>query len=368
MLPDFTAILAQFAISGRLLEAYPYGSGHINDTYLAQLHPTEPGKPSVVYVLQRINQQVFKRPELVMRNIELVTAHLRSKIMAAGGDPRRETLTLIPTRSGASFYRTPGGDYWRAYQQIPGAQTYQQATQPLHYYSAARAFGRFQQLLSDFPVEQLGETIPDFHNTPKRFAAFRQAIERDAAGRSASVGSEIAFACQRQDLAQALTDPWSAGELATRVTHNDTKFDNVMIDDQTGAGVCVIDLDTVMPGLSLFDFGDLVRSAANPAAEDEPDLTKVTFDLVRFDLLARGFLEETRGALAPAEIDRLALAARVITFEQGLRFLTDHLNGDVYYKIQRANHNLERARTQFKLVEEMEGCFQEMEAIIGRYR
>lgn len=366
MSDDFVGVLEHFQFTGDFLDSALYPLGHINDTY--SLRFVEADGTFRRYVLQRINHHVFQDPERLMQNIEKVTAHLRRKVIAAGGDPRREVLTLVPTTDGRAFYKTPDGNYWRAYVFIDGAQTYEKAQTPEHFYSAARAFARFQQLLSDFPAEQLYETIPDFHNTPKRFAAFVQALERDAMNRARSVKAEIAFVEKRAADVSVLVDLLARGQLPERVTHNDTKFNNVMIDDETGEGICVVDLDTVMPGLALYDFGDAVRSAANSAAEDERDLSKVWFDLGVFDHLARGYLDIARDFLTPTEVDYLPFAAWLMTFECGMRFLTDHLNGDVYFKVHRENHNLDRCRTQFKMVADMEKQFDRMEAIVRKYR
>ncbi|HID87303.1 MAG TPA: aminoglycoside phosphotransferase family protein [Anaerolineae bacterium] len=329
--PDFAEIIQHFEFEGDFLGASPYGFGHINDTYAAYFRKAKGAVHR--YILQRINTEVFKKPEELMENIERVTTHLRKKIIAAGGDPERETLNLIPTVEGKTFHRTPDGDYWRAYVFIEGARTYEIVENLDHVYNASRAFGKFQKLLSDFPAEQLHETIPNFHHTRKRFEAFVEAVERDVKNRARFVRAEIEFVEKRAEDTSVLIDLLEQGKLPERVTHNDTKFNNVMIDDQTGEGVCVIDLDTVMPGLTLYDFGDSVRSGANPAAEDERDLSKVCMDLEIFDRLVHGYLDVARDFLTPAEIDLLPFSAKLMTFECGMRFLTDHLNGDVYFKI-----------------------------------
>jgi Ser/Thr protein kinase RdoA (MazF antagonist) len=365
MSADLAVIAGQFRFEGDFLDGGPHGFGHINDTYTVRF-----GQDGATrrYALQRINHDVFRHPEVLMQNIERVIAHLREKIVAAGGDPGREALTLIPTLNGGTLHKTRGGEYWRAYAFIEGAQTFEVPESLFHIYNAARAFGQFQKLLGDFPAEQLYETIPDFHHTGKRFEAFVAAVERDARNRARSVRAEIEFVEQRAEDAWVLVDLLERGELPTRVTHNDTKFNNVMIDEETGEGVCVIDLDTVMPGLSLYDFGDSVRSGANTAAEDEPDLSRVEMSLDVFDRLAHGYLDAARDFLTPTEMDYLSFSARLMTFECGMRFLTDHLNGDVYFKVQRENHNLDRCRTQFKMVRDMEQKFERMEEIVRRYQ
>jgi hypothetical protein len=362
---NFAELVTHFQFAGAFIDAESYGCGHINDTYVAWFAAADGGRRRTI--LQRINHNVFKNPEGVMRNIAAVTGHLRAKIEAAGGDPDRETLTLIPTVDGNTFYKTVDGNYWRGYIFIEGAQTYEKVADMRHLYSAGRAFGRFQQLISDLPAETLYETIPNFHHTPTRLAAFRAAVQQDVQNRARAVADEIAFVEQRAAEAAALTDLLAQGQLPCRVTHNDTKFNNVMIDDRTGEGVCVIDLDTVMPGSALYDFGDTVRSGANSAAEDERDLSRVWMDLAVFDHLAHGYLDAARGFLTPLEVRYLPFSARLMTFECGVRFLTDYLNGDVYFKIHREGHNLDRCRTQFKMVADMEEKAERMERIVEGY-
>jgi hypothetical protein len=365
MKPDFTEIVKHFRFEGDFVGADPYGFGHINDTYATRFDVDGTVRR---YILQRINHGVFKDPERLMENVAAVTAHLGQKILAAGGDPERETLNLIPTTDGGTYYRTAEGDYWRGYIFIEGAQTYEVAENLDHIYNAARAFSRFQQMLSDFPAGQLYETIPDFHHTAKRFQAFVEAVERDVKGRASSARAEIEFVEKRVGDTSVLVELLAQGKLPERVTHNDTKFNNVMIDDETGEGVCVIDLDTVMPGLALYDFGDLVRSGTNPAAEDERDIAKVCMDLTIFDRVAQGYLDAAREFLTPVEVDFLPFSAKLMTFENGMRFLTDHLNGDVYFRIHRENHNLDRCRTQFKMVADMEEKYDQMMRIVNNYR
>ncbi len=358
------AILSNFQIEGRLLEIAPNLSGHINDTYLSRFTT---GRSEQRYVHQRINRQVFKEPDKVMGNIERVTRHARSKILAAGGDPQRETLTLVPTLDGKSFHRTPEGETWRTYINIERASTYDRAENLQQVYSAALAFGHFQKMMSTLPGESLHETIPNFHHTRKRFQAFVKALEDDACNRAKRVQTEIEFILQRAGITGVIVDLLAQGAIPERVTHNDTKLNNVLIDDLTGKGICVIDLDTVMPGSALYDFGDLVRVGACPAAEDENDLGKVRFDMDMFACLAQGYLDAASSFLTPPEIDHLAFAARLITLEQAMRFLGDYLNGDVYYKIHHPGHNLERARTQIKLVTEIEVQLERMQTSIERF-
>jgi hypothetical protein len=353
MNPDFAEIASHFCFHGDLYKVEPLHSGHINDSYAAVFRA--PGDEPHRYLLQRINHHVFHSPERLMQNIERITEHIRTKVLIAGGDPDREALTLVRTVDGGVLHRTPGGDYWRAALFIEGAQTYENARSLGQVHSAAQAFGNFQRMVSDFPAEQLHETIPDFHHTPKRFKAFVQAVQRDAQNRAHAVQAEIQFVEQRATEISVLVDNLEAGILPQRVTHNDTKFNNVMIDDTTGQGICVIDLDTVMPGLSLYDFGDAVRSCANSAAEDEQDLALVTVDLDIFDRLV-------------AEIETLPFSAKLMTLECGMRFLTDHLDGDLYFRIHHPDHNLDRCRTQFEMVRDFEAKLGAMERIVERHR
>lgn len=359
-------ITKHFRFKGEFVEAKPYGCGHINDTYKALFKKAGGGEHH--YIIQRINCNVFKKPQELMENIVSVTGHLRGKIIATGGDPERETLNIIPTVEGKSFYQSENGDYWRAYIFIEKAQTYQTVDDLNHFYNAAKAIGKFQMLVSDFPAAQLHETIPDFHHTRKRFEAFAAAVVRDPANRAKSVRPEIEFVEQRAAETSVLIDLLVQGKLPLRVTHNDTKFNNVMIDDHTGEGICVIDLDTVMPGLSLYDFGDSIRFGANPAAEDERDLSKVIMELKLFEQFTKGYLDSAKDFLTPEEVEYLPFASKIMTFECGMRFLTDHLSGDVYFKIHREGHNLDRARTQFKMVGDMESKFDRMKEIIEKYR
>lgn len=356
--PDLASVVREFQFEGTFLEAGPSGYGHIHDTYAAWFQ-TRLGRRHR-YLLQRINHEVFRDPVALMQNIERVTAHLRQRIAAQGGDPGRQTLTLIPAVDGGTFHRGANGDYWRAYVFIEGARTYEVAENPDQVYQAAHAFGEFQKLLADLPADALHETIPNFHHTPKRFEALLASVERDVANRARSAREEIAFVGQRADQMAVLVDLLAGGQLPARVTHNDTKLNNVMIDDETGEAVCVIDLDTVMPGLVLYDFGDAVRAAANPAAEDERDLAKVVFDLPIFERLVAGYVDSACAFLSPVEASYLAFSARLITLEIGMRFLTDYLDGDIYFKVARDGHNLDRCRTQFKMVRDMEACFDQM--------
>lgn len=343
-----------FAFDGDFVSASSYGSGHINDTYSVIFQHR--GR-STRYLLQRINTRIFRDPLALIGNIERVTVHLASKV-ADKPDRSRRALALIPTRAGDPLFIDPEGEYWRAYHFVECATSYDSIQSEDQAFQAARAFGEFQKMLADLPSPPLHETIPNFHDTPKRMAALESAIARDAAGRVADAGPEIEFALNRKSMTGRLLD---AG-LPLRVTHNDTKINNVLLDDSTGEGTCVIDLDTVMPGLAPYDFGDMVRTATSTASEDERDLTKVNFLLPLFDALSRGYLSAAGGFLTPAERDHLVFAGRLITFEIGVRFLTDYLSGDTYFKVHREGQNLDRCRTQFKLVE----CIEHQENAMNR--
>jgi Ser/Thr protein kinase RdoA (MazF antagonist) len=356
--PDFLNLVKHFNFEGDFIRAEPYGYGHINDTYTVFFKQAD-GKFRK-YILQWINHFVFKHPVGLMKNIEAITDHLRRKVISAGGNPDRETLTLVPTRTGKTYHKTKDGLYWRSYTFIEDALTYQTPASMRHVYNAARAFGNFQKMLDDFPVDRLFDTIPDFHNTPKRYQTFIRAVEMDEHNRASGVRDEIEFVMRRADEMHVVVDLIEQGRLPERVTHNDTKYNNVMIDDLTGESLCVIDLDTVMGGSALYDFGDAIRSISNTAAEDERDLSQVRFSLETFQYYARGYLDATINALTPDEIDHLPFSARLMTLECGIRFLTDYLEGDVYFRTHRENHNLDRCRTQFKLVQEMEENYQEM--------
>jgi Ser/Thr protein kinase RdoA (MazF antagonist) len=360
---DALAIAHEFTLVGDILAATPYGSGHINDTYKVDVQ-SERG-PSR-YVLQRINHKVFLRPDELMSNVERVCAHAFTKLQQAGTpDAERRTLRLIPTRHSKAWHIDPAGNRWRCYHFIEGATGHDVVRSAEQAHAAAKSFGAFQALLADLPGGRLHETIPDFHHTPSRFARFQQALAQDAHGRAAACVPEIAFALARAHEVSVVVDALRDGTLPERVTHNDTKLNNVLLDNITQEGVCVIDLDTVMPGSVLYDFGDLVRTSTSPAAEDEPDLAKVRMQFPMFEALVKGYLETTRGFLTSKEKELLPFAGKLITFEIGLRFLTDWLEGDTYFKIKRPTHNLDRARTQFKLVESIEAQLPAMQALVA---
>lgn len=353
---NFAEVCAKFNID---TEINPYGNGHINDTYLCDSTPR--------YILQRINANVFKNPDEVMGNIYNVTEHLRKKILEAGGDPNRETLTVIRTRDDKNFYKDEEGSFYRMYRFIEKSVSYDTVENPVQLYHAGTAFGKFQKMLDDFPAEKLFETIVDFHNTPVRVKQLEDAISKNAAGRLASVKEEVDFALEYAKYAAKITDAIKDGEVPIRVTHNDTKLNNVLFDDVTGEGVCVIDLDTVMPGSLLYDFGDALRFGASSGVEDETDLDKIWFDLEKFEQFAKGFLSEMSEFLTEKEAELLPVSALILTYECGIRFLADYLNGDTYFKIHKENHNLDRARTQLKLVKDIEGKLDEMTKIVKKY-
>ena len=338
-----------------------YGSGHINDTFLVIV---KDGDAEKKYILQRMNHEIFKDVDGLMNNVSGVTAYLRDIIIKEGGDPERETLNLVPDVNGNLHHIDSIGSHWRVYLFIDEATTYNQVEKIEDFYQSAKAFGHFQNLLAGYPVEKLVETIPAFHDTPKRFETFLQAVEEDICGRAASVQEEIAFVMDRKEELGAVMDLQRAGKMPYRVTHNDTKLNNIMIDDNTGEAVCVIDLDTIMPGASIFDYGDSIRFGANTAAEDETDLSKVTLSLELFEAYTKGFLEGCAGKLTDIEVQMLPMGAKLMTFECGMRFLTDYLQGDTYFKIHKEGHNLDRCRCQFALVKDMEAKWDEMAKIV----
>ena len=362
--PFLARVLDAYSFPATLVGAVRYGQGHINDTYCVLCQGQE--GDCVRFILQGINSAVFPDPEALMENFCGVTSFLRRKILAMGGDPLRETLSIVPTRTGEKCYRDPGGNLWRLMPFVEGTDCFQSAT-PALFEASARAFGRFQYLLRDYPAQTLHETIPDFHNTEARFAKFEAALAADPLGRAAQTQEEIQFVLDRKGDCSVALRAQREGKLPLRVTHNDTKLNNILIDRKTGEGICVIDLDTTMPGLSINDFGDSIRFGANHCAEDERDLSKVHFDLELFEVYTRGFLEGAGGTLTPGELEYLPWGARLMTLECGIRFLTDYLEGDHYFRIHCADQNLYRCRTQFKLVRDMEERFDAMGAIVAKY-
>ena len=335
----------------------PYGNGHINDTFLVS---------SIIgqrYILQRMNTSVFPDPVGLMENIIGVTEHIRSKAERTGGDVARCSLTVVPPLDGGSFFRDSRDDCWRLYNFVEGTITKERVENPTDFYTCAKAFGHFQQMLADYPVEKLSEPISNFHNTPWRYGNLMKAVADDKCRRLANVMPEVEFAKAREAFCQTLENAKADGILPLRVTHNDTKLNNILFDEATESPVCVIDLDTVMPGYSVNDFGDSIRFGANTAAEDETDLSKVSLDLELFELYAKGFIEGCGGRLTKTEIELLPEGAIMMTLECGMRFLTDYLQGDTYFRTARPGHNLDRCRTQMKLIEDMEAVFEQMQVL-----
>ena len=354
-------IIKNFNIDGEYIGYYLSNDGHINNTFVLEF---DDGLGKIKsYLLQLINTNVFKNPDDLMENIVGVTEYLRKIVVDNGGDPERECLNVYFTFDGKPYYRDADGNCWRCYNFITGAHSCQSIDDPETFANAARAFGKFQCLLADYPSETLHETIPNFHNTLSRFADFEKAVSDNIAGRADSVRDEIDFVLARRDDAGVLVKLLEKGKLPLRVTHNDTKLNNVMFDNETDEGICVIDLDTVMPGLSLYDFGDSIRFGANTAAEDEKDLSKVSLSLPLYREYTAGYLSTAGQSLTPTEVEYLPFSAKLMTFECGMRFLTDYLNGDTYFRIAYDDHNLDRCRTQFRLVEDMERKMEDMKAI-----
>ncbi len=351
---------------GEFIDLSKYGNGHINDTFLIRFRQTDGLIKK--YILQRMNHEIFKNPQELMANICNVTSFLRDKIAGRHGDPLRETMNVIGTKDGRSYFQDSIGSYWRAYLFVDDTTSYDMVENAKDFYESALSFGHFQNLLSEFNADSLYETIPNFHNTPVRYQTFLEAVEKDICNRAKEVQPEIRFLKQREQDMKVCMELLKNRELPLRVTHNDTKLNNILIDNKTGKGICVIDLDTVMPGLSIYDYGDSIRFGANTAAEDETNLSKVSLNLDLFEVFTKGYLEGCNGSLTDKEIEMLPMGAKLMTLECGMRFLTDYLQGDTYFRIHREGHNLDRCRTQLKLVEDMEHKWGEMKGIVERYR
>lgn len=362
---DLEDALYAFGFGPQCSYVKPFGEGHINETYAVYM-PTDKGE-EFAYILQRVNNNVFKDPAGVMENIFGVTEYLRNVVREEGGDPDRETLSCIKTKNGCTFFEDSEGQPWRSYHYIPNSVCYQLVEDPEQFYQSGASFGHFLKQLGSYPAASLKETIPDFHNTVKRFENFEIALKRDIKNRSVTCKPEIQFVLDRKEDCKMLVEQQENGTLPIRVTHNDTKLNNILFDADTGKGLCIIDLDTIMPGLAANDFGDSIRFGAATAEEDEKDLSKMHFDISLYELYAKGYLEETRDVLTPEEAASLAWGARLMTFECGMRFLTDYLQGDTYFKTAYPEHNLVRARTQFRLVDEMEQQFDKMIEIAEKY-
>ncbi|MBQ9106542.1 MAG: aminoglycoside phosphotransferase family protein [Clostridia bacterium] len=355
---DTQYILNRFGIDN-ITECIPFGDGHINNTFRVTT-------PAAQYILQKLNTNVFKKPQQVMENIERVTVFLRNKIRHTGGDPSRETLCFLKATDGKNYFEDESG-FWRVSRYVTGTKSSYCAESAHDFYLGAVAFGRFQRFLSDFPADTLYETIPDFHNTPKRYRDLEEAVKSDVCSRAASVQKELEFVRSRMALVNSVQGMYEKGEIPLRVTHNDTKLNNVLLDEKTGRGICVVDLDTVMPGFSVYDFGDAIRSGACTCAEDDPDFEKACLDLELFDAFVKGFLEGCGEGLTENEIKAFPVGAMAITLECGMRFLTDYLSGDTYFRIERPDHNLDRCRTQFHMVLDMEKKQSLMESSVAKY-
>jgi len=357
-------ISKQFQIYGEILHAETFKIGHINETYSATY---DQGGMRVRYIHQKINKTVFKNPPAVMQNVMRVTTHIRRGLEAQNArDITRRSLIVIPTRNGKPFYRSTDGEYWRTFVFVEGVQTFEAVQSPDQALQAGRAFGEFQSLLVDLPGERLNETIPGFHNTRNRFGALQQAIQKDHFNRAKDAKPEIEFALNHEPIVDVILNAMAKRKIPERITHNDTKFNNVMLDTLTGEAKCVVDLDTVMPGCALYDFGDMVRTTTSPTLEDEQDLSQVKMQMPMFKKLADGYLSTAGKFLTKAEKSYIAFSGKLITFEIGLRFLTDYLSGDTYFRIHRPAHNLDRCRTQFKLVQSIEKQEDAMQKYVDR--
>jgi len=355
-------VLNAFDFGDPVVGAIRYGQGHINDTFCVHTQPED--RCCRRFILQRMSAAAFKHPDQLMENITGVTEFLRREIEKNGGDPSREALRVIPPRNGGSFYTDSAGGAWRLYPYVEDTVCWQSAQSAELFAASGRAFGRFQRLLRDYPAETLHETIPHFHDTEDRLAKLKAAVAEDRLGRVRDCREEIAFVLEREADCSVALNALREGKIPLRVTHNDTKLNNVLMDKTTGEGLCIIDLDTVMPGLSINDFGDSIRFGANHSAEDERDLSRVNLDVELFSVYTRAFLEGAEGSLTEEEIRMLPWGAKLMTLECGIRFLTDDLLGDEYFHINRERQNLDRCRTQFKLVSDMEAHWSELCSIV----
>jgi Ser/Thr protein kinase RdoA (MazF antagonist) len=362
--PVIDAVTSHFTLQGTLIKAERFGTGLINDTYLCEFRDVGDIRK---YILQRINTKVFRHPEQVMENVEVVTAHVVSRLRAEGvQEPTAVTPALIPTRYGRSFHRDDSAAYWRMLHYIEAGLVFDTIRDVRHAYEVGRGLGRFQSLVSDLQPERLHDTIPGFHHTPKYLKEFDDTVKADVNNRATGINAEIAFVSRRRYLALPLMELVNAGQLPVRVVHNDPKVNNILIHAATGEALCMIDLDTVKPGIVHFDFGDCVRSAANPGGEDAEDLNKVGLNLDLLEAVACGYLRESGEFLMEKEVEMLPESVKVITFELGLRFLTDYLRGDTYFRLKYPDHNLHRARVQFKLLESIEKAEKDIAAIIKK--
>lgn len=357
-------ISRQFQIYGEILHAEPCKIGHINETYTATYGQ---GGVAVRYIHQKINTSVFQDPVGLTDNLLRVTRHIRKKLESSGAkDITRRVLTLVPTRDGDAFFQDSNGDCWRTFVFVERVKTFEAVESPSQALEAGRAFGEFQSQLVDLPGDRLVETIPDFHHSPKRFKSLTDAVGEDRVNRAKIAEKEIEFALKRKKMTDVIVNALAKGKIPERITHNDTKFNNVMLDVETGKAMCVVDLDTVMPGCALYDFGDMVRTTTSPTMEDELDLSKVEARMPMFKSLARGYIESAGPFLTKQERALVAFSGKLITFTIGLRFLTDYLKGDTYFRVHRPNHNLDRCRTQFKLVESIERQEEAMQKFVDQ--
>ncbi len=360
---DIREIASKFAIYGDFVDAFPYGTGHINDTFCVVY---DQGACRVRYIVQRVNSYIFKDPLGVMKNVSRICRHSFGKLKEnKAPDASRRTLTLIRTLDGNDWYVDQAGNFWRCYIFIERARGYDVIENTEQAFQAARAFGNFQKLLVDIPGERLVETIPNFHNTIQRFENFQKSLAADVKNRAAGVKAEIDFVLKREKDCAVVIDAMAKGEIPERIAHQDTKLNNVLIDDYTLEGICVIDLDTSMPGSVLYDFGDMVRTSTSPAKEDERDLSKVEMQFKYFEALAKGYMSSAGDFLNAKEKELLPFSGKLLTFECGIRFLTDFLDGDLYFKTAYADHNLDRCRTQFRLVERIEEQMDAMDKLIA---
>ncbi len=355
--------LSAYDFNALIVGAVRYGHGHVNDTFC--VYTQDENGDCKRYILQRISNKAFKNPGELMQNICGVTSFLKNIIQQQGGDTARQTMNVVSTIKGEPYYTDSEGRAWRMYDFVEGTVCLQKAHTPELFRESGRAFGNFQRLLSKYPAKELYETIEKFHDTKDRLRLFDLAVQADKCDRVKNIAAEMSFIDARRADCCVAVDALERGELPLRVTHNDTKLNNVLIDKATNEGICIIDLDTVMPGLSINDFGDSIRFGANHSAEDEQDLTKVNFDIDLFEVYTKGFLQGAGGALTDKELEYFPWGAKLMTLECGIRFLTDYLSGDTYFKTTRENHNLDRARTQFKLVADMEANFDKMHEIVN---
>lgn len=361
---EIEKIVQKFNLTGKIIEIKENNVGNINKTYIIT---TQNMNEKNKYVLQKINTTVFNEPYLLMQNIENVTEYYKKYLIKNHEDVKRGTLSVIKTKNNINLYRTKNDEYYRMYNYVDGARTYDKSENSQMFYNVGKAFGHFAKVLNNYPIDGLSETIPNFHNSKIRYNDFMKDIKKDPCGRVKNVLSEIVYIVQRQDELSAIVDKIECGDIPRRVTHNDTKINNVLIDEKTNEAICVIDLDTVMPGSALYDFGDAIRSGASTTYEDDANLENVGINMEYFRAFTKAYLSETRDILTNSEIEFLALSVKIITLELAMRFLNDYINGDTYFKCSYPEHNLIRARNQIKLVDEFEKHYDEMNSIVREY-